>query len=330
MRYLASEVLSQCTGIWAPHSQVPLEETTGEVKMVVVETPSQCPAHNKLVNQQQSQETSTNIKTGSVADNSTFSFSKSWWPLASVAEAMWPTGGNNMNFPASTEESLQHRQAPHPEQKIPLPTQRVVSSIPRGVVPIEGETEEKATQPHWVYPSEQQFYNALRRKGYSADAESMSTIVQIHNAVNERTWKHICQWETELHAVENPRLVRFMGRPNDRSPRAWCNVILFGKQPPFDRHDWYIDRGDGVEHRYVIDFYEGKKLIDNHVAAALPSMYLDVRPAVDSPQAALDRIRMVVRKTLPGIFGSSSANSNDDHPHNVSSEQPISKPNVKN
>jgi hypothetical protein len=106
-------------------------------------------------------------------------------------------------------------------------------------------------------------------------------------------------------------------------------VILFGKQPPFDRHDWYIDRGDGVEHRYVIDFYEGKKLTDNRVVAALPSMYLDVRPAVDNPRAALDRIRMVVRQMLPGIFGSSSANSTYEHPNNISSEQPISKAECK-
>jgi cytochrome c heme-lyase len=310
----------------------------GYATMVVVETPSQCPAHKNRVDQQQPQGASARnfsekcpsyIGTDAGEDNNTFSSSKSWWPFASAAD-LWRTGGNNINVPVSTEESLQHRQAPHPDQTIPLPTHRVVSSIPRGARPLEGDTEEKAVQPHWVYPSEQQFYNALRRKGYTADAESMSTVVQIHNAVNERTWKHICQWETELHAVEKPRLVRFMGRPNDRSPRAWCNVILFGKQPPFDRHDWYIDRGDGVERRYVIDFYEGKKQTNSHVAAALPSMYLDVRPAVDNPRAALDRIRMAVRQMLPGIFGPSSANPNYEHLNNISSEPPISKPNVKN
>ena len=72
--------------------------------------------------------------------------------------------------------------------------------------------------------------------------------------MNEMTWRTVAQWES-LHAKEcgNPRLARFLGRPHDLSPRAYMWTLL-GYTPPFDRHDWYIDRC-GKEVRYIIDFY---------------------------------------------------------------------------
>lgn len=48
---------------------------------------------------------------------------------------------------------------------------------------------------HWVYPSEKMFFDAMRRKGYDARVADMKTVVPIHNAVNERAWKHILEWE---------------------------------------------------------------------------------------------------------------------------------------
>jgi cytochrome c heme-lyase len=39
------------------------------------------------------------------------------------------------------------------------------------------------------------FFEAMKRKGYSSDAKDMKTIVPIHNAVNERAWKEIKEWE---------------------------------------------------------------------------------------------------------------------------------------
>ena len=45
-------------------------------------------------------------------------------------------------------------QLPAPDQPFPLPTERQKSSIPRA-----------GTQDNWQYPSQQMFYNALRRKG---------------------------------------------------------------------------------------------------------------------------------------------------------------------
>lgn len=48
---------------------------------------------------------------------------------------------------------------------------------------------------NWIYPSEKMFFDAMKRKGYASDASDMKTIVPIHNAVNERAWKEIKEWE---------------------------------------------------------------------------------------------------------------------------------------
>lgn len=39
-----------------------------------------------------------------------------------------------------------------------------------------------------------------------------------------------------------PRLLRFLGRPNDTAPKALGKMML-GHPLPFDRHDWVVDRG---------------------------------------------------------------------------------------
>ena len=48
---------------------------------------------------------------------------------------------------------------------------------------------------NWIYPSEEMFFNAMKRKDWDPRAEDMRAIVPIHNAVNERAWKEIKQWE---------------------------------------------------------------------------------------------------------------------------------------
>ncbi|KAG5462081.1 MAG: cytochrome c/c1 heme-lyase [Olpidium bornovanus] len=48
----------------------------------------------------------------------------------------------------------------------------------------------------WVYPSEQMFFNAMRRKSWDPREEDMKVVVPIHNAVNERCWKEILEWES--------------------------------------------------------------------------------------------------------------------------------------
>eukprot|EP00775_Hariotina_reticulata_P008957 gene8957-9133_t len=126
----------------------------------------------------------------------------------------------------------------------------------------------------------------MKRKGWDPKEQDMGQVVAIHNTVNERTWQHILAWEM-MHACEcsSPRLKRFQGKPNEYSPKARLLNFL-GYKLPFDRHDWIVDRC-GKDVRYIIDFYSGAP------QPGVPaSMHLDVRPALDSLEAAWDRIRM--------------------------------------
>ena len=78
-------------------------------------------------------------------------------------------------------------QKPLPGQKAPLETNRMVSSIPTA----DGTSDSK----FWVYPSEQMFFDAMRRKNWDPKEVDMRTVVPIHNAVNERAWSQILEWE---------------------------------------------------------------------------------------------------------------------------------------
>lgn len=80
-------------------------------------------------------------------------------------------------------------QEPHPSQSQPLSKDRSVSSIPMGG---------KHAGHQWIYPSEQMFYNAMKRKQWDPQERDMSVVVPIHNAVNEQAWKEILIWES-LH-----------------------------------------------------------------------------------------------------------------------------------
>ena len=110
-----------------------------------------------------------------------------------------------------------------------------------------------------MYPSEQQYYNAIKRKGYKASATDMPSTLAIHNAVNEKGWEMVKEWERERAVGKaSPsslgagggsgsssgggegddieiKLLRFTGRPQDMSPKAWINTYLLGYRPPFDR-----------------------------------------------------------------------------------------------
>ncbi|KAL9615325.1 MAG: hypothetical protein Q9167_000296 [Letrouitia subvulpina] len=216
---------------------------------------------------------------------------------------------NPLNYIPS---NLSQSRAKH--QTVNLPTEREMSSIPRG-----------DADSNWEYPSPQQMYNAMLRKGYDDTPEdAVETMVAVHNFLNEGAWAEIVDWErrfsrglshgwractrgdesfrnnaTELARVENvapPRLLRFQGRPNDVTPKAKIMDILrtvyparFGGELPFDRHDWLVQRrtveGLTKEVRYVIDYYSGAP-----EPTGEPVFYLDVRPAVDTPSAAAERL----------------------------------------
>jgi cytochrome c heme-lyase len=128
-------------------------------------------------------------------------------------------------------------QSPAPGQTVPLPVERVVSSIPKG-----------GTSGTWLYPSPQMFYNSLVRKNKAdgVDVPDVNIVVAIHNEMNERTWAQLKEWEA-LHAGEHaagqPSLRRFMGNPHQLSPKSRIKSWL-GYGFPFDRHDWFVDRGE--------------------------------------------------------------------------------------
>ncbi|KAK4549758.1 hypothetical protein LTR36_005059 [Oleoguttula mirabilis] len=135
---------------------------------------------------------------------------------------------------------------------------------------------------NWVYPSQEMFFAAMRRKGHAAEAADMASVVPIHNAVNEKAWQEIKQWEAGRgsEACGGPKLVSFAGDSKALTPRArWKGWM--GYAAPFDRHDWVVDRC-GVHVGYVIDFYAGKETPGLVAGGKGLNFYLDVRPKLDS------------------------------------------------
>jgi cytochrome c heme-lyase len=68
-----------------------------------------------------------------------------------------------------------------------LSTDRTESSIPR-----DGSSK-------WDYPSPQQFYNALVRKGWETPEEHVDMMVLIHNFLNEEAWNEVLKWEKRVY-----------------------------------------------------------------------------------------------------------------------------------
>lgn len=185
-----------------------------------------------------------------------------------------------------------------PAQRNPragLDTDRVISTIPRfagdsaacpvdhgsSANPANHEIESGAdtASGNWVYPSEKMFFDAMKRKGHDARVADMKTVVPIHNAVNERAWKEIKEWEAPYLAKSQcggPKLESFANKNDRMTPTARFNTIL-GFTAPFDRHDWVIDRC-GTKVEYVIDFYAGRP----GGSTPGPSFYLDVRPKLNT------------------------------------------------
>lgn len=137
-------------------------------------------------------------------------------------------------------------------QTIALPTEREPSTIPKGT-----------GDGNWEYPSPQQMYNALLRKGYTdTDVTAVESMVSVHNFLNEGAWAEIVEWERRFNGglrrgwdmckrgeqgsmpgannleaganaeeVAEPKLLRFMGRPREMTPKA-ALIQLGGKIYP--------------------------------------------------------------------------------------------------
>lgn len=134
-----------------------------------------------------------------------------------------------------------------------------------------------------------------------ANEGDMDAVVAVHNNMNENTWRQVLSWE-KLHkdtfeadpsTGRNPKLLRFIGRPDELSPKARFKMLL-GHPAPFDRHDWVVDRG-GEEVRYVIDYYHDESGVSKDVLPkhkhdfdSMRSIVVDVRPALDSVGSIFD------------------------------------------
>lgn len=101
-------------------------------------------------------------------------------------------------------------------QKTNLSVKRAVSNIPKG--DFTPDHQPKAADK-WVYPSEQQYYNAMKRKGYSPSEADIPSVLYIHNHVNEQGWSKVQEWEA-YSGNPHPKLKRFMGKPTQLSPKA--------------------------------------------------------------------------------------------------------------
>ena len=76
-------------------------------------------------------------------------------------------------------------------QAVSLPLDREPSTIPRG----DGAGT-------WEYPSPQQMYNAMLRKGYTdTPAEHVEAMVSVHNFLNEGAWEEIKEWSAASAAA---------------------------------------------------------------------------------------------------------------------------------
>ena len=140
---------------------------------------------------------------------------------------------NPLNYMPS---NLSQTRAVH--QTVELPVERELSSIPRG-----------DADSNWEYPSPQQMYNAMLRKGYDdTPQDAVESMVAVHNFLNEGAWAEIVEWERRFarglgygwqacrhgeqgsmtgagmiadeEDVPRPRLLRFQGRPNEMTPKA--------------------------------------------------------------------------------------------------------------
>lgn len=134
-------------------------------------------------------------------------------------------------------------QAPAKNQALALPTERELSTIPKST-----------GDGNWEYPSPQQMYNALLRKGYTdTDVTAVESMVSVHNVLNEGAWAEIVGWEERFGrglyrgwqacsrgeenseemveklkdgTEETPTLIRFQGRPKDLTPKARMMQVL--------------------------------------------------------------------------------------------------------
>lgn len=180
--------------------------------------------------------------------------------------------------------------------QMPIVTQTPESSDPKDAVPPiaipaagRGNSEDGH---HWLNPSANQLFRALRRKDKPIDIHDATSVADVHTAVTTQSWNNVLEYE-QLHSHEcaNPSLARFQGMDGIYSIKAKVFHALGWANLPFDRHDWTVDRC-GKEVRYIIDYYANEE--DGNI-----EYYIDARPA-PTPAGIYDRLRVWYNKWKQG------------------------------
>ncbi len=140
-----------------------------------------------------------------------------------------PMGHKNGPLKYNAKASdLEFNSLPLPGQTEKLSAERITSTIPKGSETPSHQNGSPANSGNWVYPSEQQYYNAIRKKGYDfVEPKDIPHTLAIHNSVNEQGWLHIRRWEA-LRGNMNPVLKSMQGKPDELSWKARINSTLFG------------------------------------------------------------------------------------------------------
>jgi len=105
-------------------------------------------------------------------------------PASSPTPAQCPVQHDGAPLNARNQMPDLPQHAIYQNQAVSLSTERITSSIPRDA------------SSNWDYPSPQQFYNALVRKGWGTPEEHIDTMVEIHNFLNEQAWNEVLKWES--------------------------------------------------------------------------------------------------------------------------------------
>ncbi|ORY33076.1 cytochrome c/c1 heme lyase-domain-containing protein [Naematelia encephala] len=236
----SSSDTSDTTGLPAGHPPIPSTSSSHR-------PPASCPMSSSIPTSSSSSPLSNNNKSGPAKcpiDHESKSKGPAKCPIDHESKTASTNGGynplNHIPLGISTTEKA-------PGQQIALPTDRETSTIPR---PKSNDDQgAEGGGETWDYPSPQQFYNALVRKGWETPEESIEMVVAIHNFLNERAWEEVMKWEKRLPGGEHAQLARFQGRPGELSPKArmhlWLGKVFpdsFNTIPPFDRHDWIVTR----------------------------------------------------------------------------------------
>lgn len=166
------------------------------------------------------------------------------------------------------------KQLPQPNQPMPLPTDRVESSIPK----LNPDGSDGGV---YKYPSPQQAFNAMMRKGKDPDISRAKDFVETHNEMNERGWDQVLRYEKVTHPESSTceggiKLRKFNGDYQGRPSGS------------FDRHHWIINRCGKEDMTYVLDYFDTKKYDEITMPYSNDDIEIRVRPDPDDPNAQGD------------------------------------------